>query len=39
MQEFTAPIDGVYKLEVWGASGGDYNNQVGIGGKVAIRKE
>ena len=22
MQEFTAPVDGVYKLEVWGAQGG-----------------
>ena len=24
MQTFTAPIDGVYKLEVWGAQGGGY---------------
>ena len=24
MQTFTAPVDGVYKLEVWGAQGGGY---------------
>ena len=23
VQTFTAPVDGVYKLEVWGAQGGD----------------
>lgn len=26
VQEFTAPTNGYYKLEVWGASGGDFNN-------------
>jgi len=30
-QTFTAPRDGYYKLETWGASGGDYNNTY-IGG-------
>ncbi|WP_036886877.1 glycine rich domain-containing protein, partial [Segatella albensis] len=38
MQTFTAPISGDYKLEVWGASGGNYDDQVGIGGKGGYSK-
>ena len=35
VQEFTAPVEGLYKLEVWGASGGNgYSNHAanGMGG-------
>ena len=32
MQTFTAPVDGNYKLEVWGAQGGDWSTTV-PGGK------
>ncbi|WP_024990751.1 glycine rich domain-containing protein, partial [Segatella albensis] len=31
-QTFTAPISGDYKLEVWGAQGGGWNNYGGLGG-------
>lgn len=33
MQTFTAPADGIYKLQVWGAQGGSYNSSYGVGGK------
>lgn len=32
-QIFTAPIDGLYKLQVWGAQGGSFNQANGVGGK------
>ena len=32
VQTFTAPISGDYKLEVWGAQGGGWNNYGGLGG-------
>lgn len=39
-QVFTAPADGVYKLQVWGAQGGSYNTAYAIGGlRTVIQKE
>lgn len=35
-QVFTAPADGVYKLQVWGAQGGSYDTTYAIGGKRRI---
>lgn len=35
-QTFTAPADGVYKLQVWGAQGGSYNTSYAEGGKGRI---
>ncbi len=35
-QVFTAPADGVYKLQVWGAQGGSYDTTFAIGGKRRI---
>ena len=32
MQEFTAPISGNYKLEVWGAQGGGYGGHINAAG-------
>jgi hypothetical protein len=36
VQTFTAPVDGNYKLEVWGAQGGDWN--IVPGGKGGYAK-
>ena len=36
LQTFTAPEDGIYKLQVWGAQGGSYNTSYGEGGKGRI---
>ena len=36
LQTFTAPADGVYKLQVWGAQGGSYDTTFAIGGKRRI---
>ena len=36
LQTFTAPADGVYKLQVWGAQGGSYNTSYAEGGNGRI---
>lgn len=36
MQEFTAPLNTNYKIECWGAQGGNYNNSLGGKGGYSI---
>ena len=39
IQQITAPYSGLYKLEVWGASGGDHGGHGGKGGYTSVEIE